>query len=63
MWESHAALLRDFPKPLREASAFLAFRGGVISTADLLFGSDALLFAAGLGVAGAGAASGLPVAS
>ena len=33
MWESQAAFLRDFSKPLREASAFVAFRGGVISTA------------------------------
>jgi hypothetical protein len=34
MWESHAAFERDFPKPLREATFFVAFRGGVISTAN-----------------------------
>jgi hypothetical protein len=33
MWESHAAFERDFSKPLREATAFVAFRGGVISRA------------------------------
>jgi len=36
MWESHAAFERDFSKPLREATAFVAFRGGVISTAGLV---------------------------
>jgi hypothetical protein len=34
MWESQAAFWPDFSKPLREANAFLAFRGGVISTAS-----------------------------
>jgi hypothetical protein len=33
MWESQAALGRDFSKPLREATTFVAFLGGVISTA------------------------------
>ena len=35
MWESQAASWPDFSKPLREATAFVAFRGGVISTASL----------------------------
>ena len=65
MWESHAAVERDFSKPLREASAFLAFRGGVISTAGLFFGRGAALFVACLELRlfAAGAASGLPVSS
>jgi hypothetical protein len=37
MWESHAAFERDFSKPLREATFFVAFRGGVISTAGFWF--------------------------
>jgi hypothetical protein len=36
MWESHAAFERDFSKPLREATVFVAFRGGVISTAGFV---------------------------
>jgi hypothetical protein len=34
MWESRAAFWPDFPNPLREATFFVAFRGGVISTAN-----------------------------
>ena len=34
MWESQAAFWPDFSKPLREATPFGAFRGGVISTAS-----------------------------
>jgi hypothetical protein len=34
MWESQAAFERDFSKPLREATLFVAFRGGVISIAN-----------------------------
>ena len=45
MWESHAAFLRDFSKPLREATRFVAFLGGVISTAGLFFFAGNLLFA------------------
>ena len=30
MWESHAAFERDFSKPLREATSFVAFRRGGI---------------------------------
>ena len=37
MGESHAAVERDFSKPLREATRFVAFRSGGISTAGLLF--------------------------
>ena len=48
MWESHAAVERDFSKPLPEATRFVAFRSGGISTAGLLFGPRAALFAAGL---------------
>ena len=65
MWESHAALLRDFSKPLREATRFVAFRSGVISTAGLFFAPGSLLFATyrwrgrGCGVI----AKGLPVGS
>jgi hypothetical protein len=33
MWESQAAFWPDFSKPLREATALVAFLGGVISTA------------------------------
>jgi hypothetical protein len=36
MWESQAAFWPDFSKPRREATAFVAFRGGVISTASSL---------------------------
>ena len=35
MWESQAAFWPDFSKPLREATLFVAFRGGVISTASV----------------------------
>jgi hypothetical protein len=35
MWESQAAFWPDFSKPLREATSFVAFRGGVISTASV----------------------------
>ena len=45
MWESHAAFLRDFSKPLREATRFVAFRSGVISIAGLFFARGSLLFA------------------
>ena len=34
MWESQAAFWPDFSKPRREATFFVAFRGGVISTAS-----------------------------
>ena len=34
MWESQAAFWADFSKRLREATVFVAFRGGVISTAS-----------------------------
>ena len=45
MWKSHSALLRDFSKPLREATRFVAFRSGVISIAGLFFAPGSLLFA------------------
>ena len=35
MWESQAAFWPEFSKPLREATLFVAFRGGVISTASV----------------------------
>ena len=35
MWETQAAFWPEFSKPLREATLFVAFRGGVISTASL----------------------------
>ena len=65
MWESHAVVERDFSKPLREATRFVAFRSGGISTAGLFFAPRAALFAAGgeLGLAAAGAGSGCPVSS
>ena len=60
MWESHAAVERDFSQPLREATRFVAFRRGGISTAGFVFGPRASLFAAclELGRAAAVAASG-----
>ena len=64
MWERHAAFERDFSKPPREASAFLAFRGGGISTAGLLFAPGAALFADRLRVpAAVVAGSGAPLMS
>ena len=63
MWKSHAALLRDFSKPLREATRFVAFRSGVISTAGLFFARGSLLFATEhwRGRGGGVMAKGLPV--